>query len=51
MLHKYLDCDFYWVEIDKDGNKVVHPYGFVYDAEESVDDDGCCNCLTIWNDG
>ena len=39
MLHKYLDCDFYWVEIDKDGNKVVHPYGFVYDAEESVDDD------------
>lgn len=39
MLHKYLESDFYWIEFDKDGNKVLCPYGFVYDAEESGDDD------------
>jgi len=39
MEHKYLDCDFYWVELNEDGNKVIHPYGFVYDAEESDDED------------
>ena len=39
MLHKYLDLDFYWIEIDEDCNKVLCPYGFVYDAEESCDDE------------
>lgn len=37
--HKYMDCDFYWVELDEDGEKVVRPIGYVYNAEESIDDD------------
>ena len=37
MLHKYLDCDFYWVEIDKDGNKVVHPYDTRFRLEKVID--------------
>lgn len=38
-VHKYMDCDFYWVELDENGVKVVCPRAFVYDADDYEDED------------
>lgn len=38
-VHKYLDCDFYRIELDEDCNIIIHPVGFIYDAQDSIYED------------